>query len=84
MGNGPCGPNTEVYYDFSPEMGNVTKIDELDSKRFLELGNIVFPEFYLQEKSYSQLPLKCVDVGVGLERVAMVLQKKSNSFEIDI
>jgi alanyl-tRNA synthetase len=56
----------------------------LDNKRFLEICNIVFPEFYHQGENNLPLKEKCVDVGGGLERITMVLQDKKNTFEIDL
>ncbi|WNE40918.1 MAG: Alanine--tRNA ligase [Mycoplasmataceae bacterium] len=87
MGDGPCGPCTEIFYELSgkgvsPEQ-NLT-IEDLDNKRFIEIGNIVFSEFYHKGEEYSPLTQKCVDFGGGLERIAMVLQNKKNAFEIDL
>lgn len=83
IGFGPCGPNTEVYYDF--QLGSLPKTTkELDNKRFIEICNIVFPEFYHHKNGYSDLETKCVDIGVGLERLSMVLQGKNSTFEIDL
>jgi len=84
MGDGPCGPNTEIYFDFQPENDLPKKIEELDNKRFIEICNIVFPEFYHKGEEYLPLAEKCVDTGAGLERIAMVLQGKKNTFEIDL
>jgi alanyl-tRNA synthetase len=84
MGDGPCGPNTEIYFDFQPEKGLPKKITDLDSKRFLEISNTVFPELYHKDNDYLPLAEKCVDTGAGLERIAMVLQGKKNAFEIDL
>src|SRR3954452_9130626 len=84
MGDGPCGPNTEIYYDFQTDQELPKKITDLDSKRFLEISNTVFPEFYHKGTDYLPLAEKCVDTGAGLERIAMVLQGKKNAFEIDL
>jgi alanyl-tRNA synthetase len=84
MGDGPCGPNTEIYFDFQSEKALPKNIEELDSKRFIEICNIVFPEFYHKGGEYLPLAEKCVDTGAGLERIAMVLQNKKNTFEIDL
>jgi len=84
MGDGPCGSNTEIYFDFQPEKGIPKKIEELDNKRFIEICNIVFPEFYHKDNDYLPLAEKCVDTGAGLERIVMVLQGKKNAFEIDL
>src|SRR4051812_34572773 len=84
MGDGPCGPNTEIYFDFRGEKGLPKKIEDLDNKRFIEICNIVFPEFYHKGNDYLPLAEKCVDTGAGLERIVMVLQGKKNAFEIDL
>ena len=84
MGDGPCGPNTEIYFDFQNEKELPKKIEDLDNKRFIEICNIVFPEFYHKREEYLPLAEKCVDTGAGLERIAMVLQGKKNTFEIDL
>lgn len=84
MGNGPCGPCTEIFYDFQTNNVLPKNIEKLDSKRFIEIGNIVFSEFYHNGKDYLPLVEKCVDFGGGLERIAMILQGKKNTFEIDL
>ena len=84
MGDGPCGPNTEIYFDFQPENDLPKKNEDLDNKRFIEICNIVFPEFYHKGEEYLPLAEKCVDTGAGLERITMVLQGKKNTFEIDL
>ncbi|CAG8833308.1 25084_t:CDS:10, partial [Gigaspora margarita] len=71
MGDGPCGSNTEIYYDFCREKELPKNIEELDNKRFIEICNIVFPEFYHKGEEYLPLAEKCVDTGAGLERIAM-------------
>ncbi|CAI2195432.1 774_t:CDS:2, partial [Funneliformis geosporum] len=71
MGDGPCGPNTEIYYDFQVDGTPPKKITDLDSKRFLEISNTVFPELYHKGTDYLPLAEKCVDTGAGLERIAM-------------
>ncbi|CAJ0637778.1 9521_t:CDS:2 [Entrophospora sp. SA101] len=83
MGDGPCGSNTELYFDFHNEQELPKNIEELDNKRFIEICNIVFPEFYHKGEEYLPLAEKCVDTGAGLERIVMVLQGKKNTFEID-
>lgn len=87
MGDGPCGPCTEIFYDLSEQGLSPTEkltIDDLESKRFIEIGNIVFSEFYHQGDDYLPLSQKCVDFGGGLERTVMVLQDKKNAFQIDL
>ncbi|CAI2179257.1 14401_t:CDS:2 [Funneliformis geosporum] len=81
MGDGPCGPNTEIYFDFQDKKELPKNIEELDNKRFIEICNIVFPEFYHHGKEYLPLAQKCVDTGAGLERIAMV--DKENPMPLD-
>ncbi|RHZ36689.1 alanine--tRNA ligase-related protein [endosymbiont GvMRE of Glomus versiforme] len=82
--NSPWGYNTEIYYDFQTNQDIPKNAADLDNKRFLEICNIVFPEFYHQGDNDLPLKEKCVDVGGGLERIAMVVQSKKNTFEIDL
>jgi len=85
LGDGPCGPNTELYYDQHKNKNLLPKkIEDLNSKRFIELANIVFPDLYHSGNKFLPLEKKCVDTGVGLERVSMVLQEKNNVFSIDL
>lgn len=84
MGDGPCGPNTEIYYDFRTDDTLPKKASDLDSKRFLEICNIVLPDSYHKENEYLPLKKNFVDVGAGLERITMVVQNKKNTFQIDL
>lgn len=80
---GPCGPCTEIHYDLGPEMGNCSIEDDCD--RFLELWNLVFMQFNRDETGkLSPLPSPSIDTGMGLERIASVLQRKHSNFDIDI
>jgi hypothetical protein len=63
MGDGPCGPCTEIFYDLSGKgisSDEKLTIQDLDNKRFIEIGNIVFSEFYHKGEDYSPLAQKCV------------------------
>lgn len=72
-GEGPCGPCTEIFYD--------TRSDDPEN-RWIEIWNLVFMENMRQaDGSLGVLPVKCVDTGMGLERVAAVLQGKTNTFD---
>lgn len=86
---GPCGPCSEMYYDRGPEYGPETFDDYCyggaDGDRYMEFWNLVFMELYKDENgNFSQLEKKNVDTGSGLERVALILQKKNNTFETDL
>ncbi len=85
---GPCGPNSEIHYDRGKEFGcgnpecgpNCSHC-----KRFVELWNLVFMEYFKDEKgNYQLLPQKNVDTGIGFERLVAVLQKKDSGYETDL
>lgn len=85
MGDGPCGPNTEIYYCFNTASNqDHVSVDDLESKNFIEIINIVFSEFYHRGDEFVPLSQKCVDVGGGLERIALVLQNAKNTFQVDV
>lgn len=81
---GPCGPNSEIYYDYYPERG-IPGDPAYDDDRFVELWNLVFMTLYQNEDgSRQELPSKNIDTGAGLERLARVLQGKRNNYETDL
>ncbi len=87
--NGPCGPDTEMFYDVTPEgLGDMTKEEYLkadDEQKVVEIWNNVFMEYVKKDgKVVGKLPNKNVDTGAGLERLVMVLQKKNNIFDTDL
>lgn len=81
---GPCGPCSEIYYDFHPERGD-ENIDLEDDTRFIEFYNLVFMQ-YNRDGSGKLTPLasKNIDTGMGLERMAQILQLVPNNYETDL
>ncbi|MGV0023432.1 alanine--tRNA ligase [Phormidesmis priestleyi] len=81
---GPCGPCSELYYDFHPEKGDAV-LDLEDDTRFIEYYNLVFMQ-YNRDADGNLTPLqnKNIDTGLGLERMAQILQKKPNNYETDL
>jgi len=81
---GPCGPCSELYYDFHPERGD-DEIDLNDDSRFIEFYNLVFMQ-YNQDAEGNLTPLKSknIDTGMGLERMAQILQGVPNNYETDL
>ncbi len=83
---GPCGPCSEIFYDHGPHIagGPPGSADE-DGDRFIEIWNHVFMQFDMQaDGSVKPLPAPCVDTGMGLERLAAILQHVHSNYEIDI
>lgn len=81
---GPCGPCSEIYYDFHPEKGD-DRIDLEDDSRFIELYNLVFMQYNRDaEGNLSPLQNQNIDTGMGLERMAQVLQGVANNYETDL
>ncbi|GAA4351488.1 alanine--tRNA ligase [Variovorax defluvii] len=83
---GPCGPCSEIFYDHGPEIpGGPPGSPEEDGDRFIEIWNHVFMQFDMQpDGSVIKLPAPCVDTGMGLERLAAILQHVHSNYEIDI
>lgn len=81
---GPCGPCSEIYYDFHPERGD-DLIDLEDDTRFIEFYNLVFMQ-YNRDIDGNLTPLKAqnIDTGMGLERMAQILQRVPNNYETDL
>ncbi|MGH8641983.1 MAG: alanine--tRNA ligase [Burkholderiales bacterium] len=86
---GPCGPCTEIFWDHGPGMpGGPPGSKDAESDRYVEIWNLVFMQFQ-REKSgddfvMTPLPKPCVDTGMGLERIAAVLQGVHDNYEIDL
>jgi alanyl-tRNA synthetase len=83
---GPCGPCSEIFYDHGPHIpGGPPGSPDEDGDRFIEIWNHVFMQFDMKEDgSVVKLPAPCVDTGMGLERLAAILQHVHSNYEIDI
>ena len=86
IGEGPCGPSSEIHYDRGD--GVVTTVDEFvkaaDEDRIIEFWNLVFTQFDKDEHgNYNRLPKPNIDTGMGLERIAGIMQNKYSIFEVD-
>ncbi|NDG23384.1 MAG: alanine--tRNA ligase [Synechococcaceae bacterium WBB_10_009] len=81
---GPCGPCSEIYYDFKPELGD-DGIDLEDDGRFIEFYNLVFMQYNRDaEGTLTPLANRNIDTGMGLERMAQILQGVPNNYETDL
>ncbi|UDG82007.1 alanine--tRNA ligase [Candidatus Vallotia cooleyia] len=83
---GPCGPCSEIFYDHGPRvLGGPPKSVDEDGERFIEIWNLVFMQFNRDSRGHlTLLPKPCVDTGMGLERLAAVLQHAHSNYEIDL
>lgn len=93
IGEGPCGPNTEVFFDrgekYDPEhLGDKLLRDDLENDRYIEIWGIVFSQFNavngVPRSQYKELPSKNIDTGSGLERLACIMQGTETNFETDL
>lgn len=87
IGEGPCGPDSEIFYDLGPERGcgQPTCNVGCDCDRYLEIWNLVFTQFNrTKDGKYEPLEKKNIDTGCGLERLASVIQQKESNFETDL
>ncbi|WP_422660219.1 alanine--tRNA ligase [Paenibacillus sp. EC2-1] len=89
IGEGPCGPCTEIFYDRGEAYGNDPSDPELypggENERYLEVWNLVFSQFnHNKDGSYTPLPNKNIDTGAGLERFASILQNVDSNFDTDL
>jgi alanyl-tRNA synthetase len=83
---GPCGPCSEIFYDHGPGIaGGPPGSPEAEGDRYIEIWNLVFMQFNRDDKGVMHpLPRPSVDTGMGLERIAAVLQGKHSNYEIDL
>ena len=83
---GPCGPCTEIFYDHGPEIaGGPPGSPDEDGDRYIEIWNLVFMQYdRSSDGSLAPLPKPCVDTGMGLERLAAILQGVHSNYEIDL
>ena len=93
IGEGPCGPNTEIFFDrgtkYDPENIGIRLLEEdIENDRYIEIWNIVFSQFNskegLERSEYPLLPNQNIDTGMGLERMACVLQGVETNFDTDL
>jgi len=93
IGEGPCGPNTEIFYDrgiqYDPKgLGVKLLKEEISNDRYIEIWNIVFAQFNamtgVPRDKYKELPSKNIDTGAGLERIVSIFQSTPTNFETDL
>lgn len=91
IGPGPCGPDTEIYYDRGKaydKRGVELIHEDIENERYIEIWNIVFSQFNskpgLKREDYPELPSKNIDTGAGLERFCCVIQETETNFETDL
>ncbi|PTI79046.1 alanine--tRNA ligase [Staphylococcus succinus] len=89
IGEGPSGPNTEIFYDRGDQFGQNDPKEEMypggENERYLEVWNLVFSEFnHNKDHTYTPLPNKNIDTGMGLERMASIAQNVRTNYETDL
>ena len=92
IGEGPCGPDSEIFYDrgekYDPDgLGTKLFYEELENDRYIEIWNLVFSQYNSQEgvarEDYKELPQKNIDTGMGLERITSIIQGGETNFDTD-
>ncbi|MCK9537050.1 MAG: alanine--tRNA ligase [Bacilli bacterium] len=93
IGEGPCGPDTEIFFDRGPKYDSDNRGIELlkqdiENDRYIEIWNIVFSQYNAEtgrlRQEYRELPSKNIDTGMGLERVASIMQETDTNYETDL
>ncbi|MGD9604956.1 MAG: alanine--tRNA ligase [Bacilli bacterium] len=93
IGEGPCGPDTEIFYDrgekYDPNKLGIEMLkNDIENDRYIEIWNIVFSQYNsvlgLHRNDYPELPSKNIDTGMGLERMACVIQKVDTNYDTDL
>lgn len=93
IGDGPCGPDTEIFYDrgekYDPEnRGIELLVNDIENDRYIEIWNIVFSQFNaetgVERSNYKELPSKNIDTGCGLERLSCVMQEVETNYDTDL
>lgn len=93
IGEGPCGPDSEIYYDRGPKydpqgIGERLFFEEIENDRYVELWNNVFSQYDAKEgvdrKDFEELPQKNIDTGMGLERLVAMIQDGETNFDTDL
>jgi alanyl-tRNA synthetase len=93
IGEGPCGPNSEIYYDRGPafdplNIGEELFFKELNNDRYIEIWNVVFSQYDgkegVERALYKELPQKNIDTGMGLERLVCIVQNGETNFDTDL
>ena len=82
---GPCGPCSEIFFDNGDKLtGGLPGTKNQDGDRYVEIWNLVFMEYQKNKSGLKRLQKKCVDTGMGLERITALLSKKNNNYETDL
>lgn len=93
IGDGPCGPDSEIFYDRGAEydpngLGIKMLKEDIENDRYIEIWNVVFSQFNAESgkprNEYKELPSKNIDTGMGLERVACIMQGAETNYETDL
>ncbi len=93
IGEGPCGPDSEIFYDRGPDfdpqnIGEKLFFEEMENDRYVEIWNLVFSQYNarpgVKREDYEELPHKNIDTGMGLERICSIIQNGRTNFDTDL